>query len=70
MNDFNEVERETIETALRYQLGYWKRQLVVENDLNCSKERLILIKSKIREYNSIYNKICSIWGFKSCENDI
>ena len=65
-----EEEKKVILNALQYQINYWKKQYLINDNVIGRESRQILSKSKIGEYNSIYKRLCSNWGLKSALNEI
>ena len=65
-----EEEKKVILNALQYQINYWKKQYLINDNVLCRESRQILSKSKIGEYNSIYKRLSANWGLKSALNEI
>lgn len=63
-------DKKVILNALQYQINYWKKQYLINDNVIGRESRQILSKSKIGEYNSIYKRLCSNWGLKSALNEI
>lgn len=64
-----EEEKKVILNALQYQINYWKKQYLINDNVIGRESRQILSKSKIGEYNSIYKRLCVNWGLKSALNE-
>ncbi len=65
-----EEEKKVILNALQYQINYWKKQYLINDNVLGRESRQILSKSKIGEYNSIYKRLSANWGLKSALNEI
>lgn len=63
-------DKRVILNALQYQINYWKKQYLINDNVIGRESHQILSKSKIGEYNSIYKRLCSDWGLKSALNEI
>ncbi len=63
-------EKKVILNALQYQINYWKKQYLINDNVSGRETRQILSKSKIGEYNSIYKRLSANWGLKSALNEI